>query len=102
RVLVDDYNIGRVIARPFVGADAKSFRRTGHRRDFAVPPPAPTLLDRLVASGGEVVAIGKIADIFAHTGISRGVKADGNAALMEATAKCWETLPDRSLLFTNF
>jgi phosphopentomutase len=102
RELVDDYNIGRVIARPFVGNDATSFRRTGHRRDFAVPPPAPTLLDRLLQSGGEVIAVGKIADIFAHQGIGREVKADGNAALMQATLDAWDAAGERSLVFTNF
>ncbi len=51
RILADPYNIGRVIARPFIGAPG-SFRRTAHRHDYAVPPPEPTLLDRLAAHGG--------------------------------------------------
>jgi phosphopentomutase len=101
RELVDPYNIGRVIARPFLGAPG-SFKRTGNRRDYATPPPAPTLLDRLVADGGEVVSIGKVADIFAHQGISRTVKADGNAALFDATLAAATIAGDRSLVFTNF
>jgi len=101
RDLVDPYNIGRVIARPFLGAPG-SFKRTGNRRDYATPPPAPTLLDRLVADGGEVVSIGKVADIFAHQGISRTVKADGNAALFDATLAAAKVAGDRSLVFTNF
>ncbi|MCH7895076.1 MAG: phosphopentomutase [Proteobacteria bacterium] len=102
RKLVDDYNIGRVIARPFVGDDKDSFERTGNRRDFSVLPPAPTVLDKLVDSGGEVISIGKIADIFAHQGITQKLKANGNAALFDATLTALESAPDRSIVFTNF
>ncbi|MEQ9328512.1 MAG: phosphopentomutase [Rhodospirillales bacterium] len=102
RRIVDDWNIGRVIARPFVGATAADFKRTGNRRDYATPPPAPTLLDRLEQAGREVVSIGKIADIFAHKGLTRKVKADGNAALFDATIDLLEETPDGGLVFTNF
>jgi phosphopentomutase len=102
RELVDEYRIGRVIARPFVGTNARDFVRTGNRRDYAVPPPAPTVLDELVASGGQVIGIGKIPDIFAHQGISREVKATGNAALFDATLDAMATAPDRSIVFSNF
>lgn len=102
RELVDQYNIGRVIARPFIGTDESNFTRTGNRRDLTVPPPAPTVLDKLVDSGGEVISIGKIADIFAHQGVTRKVKATGNAALFDATLAALETAPDRSIVFTNF
>ena len=102
RELVDEYNIGRVIARPFVGTDSSSFVRTGNRRDLAVPPPAPTVLDKLVDSGGEVISIGKIADIFAQQGITRKIKATGNAELFDATLEAMATAPDRSIVFTNF
>jgi phosphopentomutase len=102
RELVDEYRIGRVIARPFVGTSARDFVRTGNRRDYAVPPPAPTVLDKLVASGGEVIGIGKIPDIFAHCGISRSVKATGNAELFDATLEALATAPDRSIVFSNF
>ncbi len=101
RALVDQYNIGRVIARPFIG-NPGSFKRTGNRRDLATPPPAPTLLDHLTAEGGTVIAVGKVADIFAHKGISRTVKADGNAALFDATLAAAQEAGDRSLIFTNF
>lgn len=105
RELVDDYcgdhPIGRVIARPFVGNHAGDFKRTGNRRDYSVPPPAPTLLERLVDDGGEVIAIGKIADIFAQRGISRTIKADGNPALIEATLAALDTAGERSLVITN-
>jgi phosphopentomutase len=102
RELVDDYNIGRVIARPFVGTDSGSFVRTGNRRDLTVAPPSPTVLDKLVASGGEVISIGKIADIYAHQGISKKIKATGNPALFDATLEALATAPDRSIVFTNF
>jgi phosphopentomutase len=102
RELVDDYNVGRVIARPFIGTSAKNFTRTGNRRDLTVPPPSATLLDRLVDSGGEVISVGKIADIFAHRGISRKIKATGNAALFDATLEALRDAPDRSIVFTNF
>jgi phosphopentomutase len=102
RELVDEYRIGRVIARPFVGTASSNFVRTGNRRDLTVPPPSPTVLDKLVESGGEVIGIGKIPDIFAHKGISRKVKATGNAALFDATLEAVETAPDRALVFTNF
>lgn len=102
RELVDEYKIGRVIARPFVGDSPASFKRTGNRRDLTVPPPSATLLDKLVASGGEVISVGKIADIFAHQGVTQKIKASGNAALFDATLKAMETAPDRSIIFTNF
>ena len=102
RQLADDYNIARVIARPFVGSAADNFARTGNRRDLSVEPPAPTLLDSLVAAGGEVVSVGKIADIFAHRGISRKIKATGLDALFDATLAQWDQAQDRSLVFTNF
>ena len=102
RELLDDYNVGRVIARPFVGDSGKNFVRTGNRRDLTVPPPAPTVLDKLVASGGEVVSVGKIADIFAHKGITRKIKAGGNAALFDATLGALAEAPDRTIVFTNF
>ncbi len=101
RELVDDYNIGRVIARPFIGTGADDFERTANRRDLAVPPPAPTLLDKLVEAGGSVIGIGKIPDIFAHRGITQKIKAAGNPALIDATLEALGEAPDRSIVFTN-
>ncbi|PLX37982.1 MAG: phosphopentomutase [Hyphomicrobiales bacterium] len=102
RELVDPLNIGRVIARPFVGEDAESFVRTANRRDFSVPPPAPTLLDVAKDAGRSVIAVGKIADIFAHQGITRTVKAAGNDALFDATLDAVADAPDGALVFVNF
>ena len=102
RELVDEYNIGRVIARPFDGGDAATYTRTGNRRDLTTPPHADTLLDKLVAAGGEVISVGKISDIYAHQGISKKIKATGNAALFDATLDALHDAGDRSIVFTNF
>jgi phosphopentomutase len=102
RELVDEYNIGRVIARPFVGDGPDSYVRTGNRRDLTTPPHADTVLDKLAASGGEVISIGKISDIYAHQGITKKIKASGNAALFDATLAALGEAGDRSIVFTNF
>ena len=101
RRLVDPYNIGRVIARPFVG-DEGAYTRTGNRRDLATPPPEDTLLDVLAGAGHDVISIGKIADIFAHRGLTQKIKATGNMALFDETLKAAKTAPDGALIFTNF
>lgn len=101
RRLVDPYNIGRVIARPFIGNAEEGFLRTANRRDYATPPPAPTVLDKLRSAGGQVVSIGKIADIFAHQGITEKHKADGLEALVEKTLQVMKSAPKQSLIFTN-
>lgn len=95
-------NIGRVIARPFIGEKRGAFQRTANRRDYTTPPPEETLLDRLTAQGGEVWSIGKIADIFAHRGIGRKLKAENNAGLFDATLDAMSEAGDRALIFTNF
>jgi len=102
RGLVDPLNIGRVIARPFTGSSRASFQRTGNRRDFATPPPAPTLLDRATAVGRDVVSVGKIGDIFAHCGTGRVLKASSNDALFSRTLEGLGSLGDGGLLMSNF
>ncbi len=102
RRLLEPYNIGRVIARPFVGQSADDFARTANRRDYSVEPPAPTVLQKLADDGGEVIAIGKIADIYAHCGVTRTIKASGHEALMAATLAALDEAGDRSLVMTNF
>lgn len=98
----DALNIGRVIARPFVGSSAADFERTGNRRDFAIAPPKPTLLNRLEDAGHKVIAIGKIGDIFAHTGITAVHKAHGNGVVGEMTLKAMKDARDGDLVFANF
>jgi phosphopentomutase len=102
RKLVDPLNIGRVIARPFIGESPADFERTANRRDFAVPPPEPTLLDRLVARGSRVIGMGKIGDIFAHSGVSEVRKAPGNMALFDKTLAAMDDAGDGDLVFANF
>ena len=99
--LVKPYNIGRVIARPFLGENG-NYRRTSNRHDYAVPPPSATLLDHVKDAGGEVVGLGKISDIFATKGISRVVKGADNMALFDALLKVTDDVGDKSLTFVNF
>jgi phosphopentomutase len=77
RLLTAPHNIGRVIARPFEGRPG-AFVRSPERRDFSVPPPGPTVLDRLQEARVDVLAVGKIHDIFSGQGITEGRYADSN------------------------
>ena len=102
RRLADPLRIGRVIARPFVGEHAGAFVRTPNRKDFATPPPEPTLLDRVVQEGRKVFAVGKIGDIFAHRGISDLRKAPDNMAMFDAALAAMREAGDGDLVFANF
>ena len=102
RKLVDDYNVGRVIARPFVGEKPGEFQRTGNRRDYATPPHEPTLLDIYKEQGKNVISIGKISDIFAGSGITRSVKAHGNDALIDAWLQEIDSPTEDAIIFANF
>ncbi|MEH6452733.1 MAG: phosphopentomutase [Psychromonas sp.] len=102
RELVDEYHIGRVIARPFDGTKSTNFARTGNRHDYSVKPPAPTLLDRMKEAGGEVVSVGKISDIFAAQGITKATKANGLEALFDASLEELKLAGDQTIIFTNF
>ncbi|WP_449256961.1 phosphopentomutase [Bosea sp. (in: a-proteobacteria)] len=101
RGLVDPLRIGRVIARPFTGSPEKGFTRTGNRKDFAIPPPEETILDRLTAQGRSIVTIGKIGDIFAHRATGSEIKPFGNHAMVEAALEAWDGLPDGGFCFVN-
>lgn len=100
--LVQPYKIARVIARPFVGTCAEDFVRTTNRHDYAVPAPEQTLLDKMTAAGGSVYAVGKIADIFAHRGITKHYAAGGLDKLVDATVQAVQDAPDNTIVFTNF
>ncbi|WP_026608600.1 phosphopentomutase [Methylocapsa acidiphila] len=102
RRLCDPLNVGRVIARPFLGDADKGFERTPRRKDFAIPPPLGNLLERLVHAGHEIVSIGKVGDIFAHCFTGREVKRDSDMAHFDATLESLRALPDGGLIFTNF
>lgn len=101
RSILDELNIGRVIARPFIGDSAENFERTGNRRDYSVLPPAPTVLDKIYKAGTHVISVGKIADIFAHQGISEKTKATGLDALLDASIDHLRNAPNNRLIFTN-
>lgn len=93
--------VGRAIARPFVGQEG-AFQRTGNRRDFAIAPPAPTLLDWAEGAGRATHAIGKIGDIFSHRGIGKLWKAKNDAGLFEHLLTLTDSAEEGSLTFANF
>ena len=99
---VKPYNIGRVIARPFVGEKKGEFVRTKNRHDYAVSPFGDTILDRAKENKIEVVAIGKIADIYAHKGLTKEVKASGLEELWDVTLREVKNLKGDGIVFTNF
>ena len=79
------WRVGRVIARPYVGRKRGEFKRTSNRRDYALAPPAPTVLDALQQAGLEVTGVGKIGDIFSGQGLTRSLHSDSSVQGMEQT-----------------
>jgi phosphopentomutase len=102
RELTYDLKVGRIIARPFLGETAKTFERTGNRKDFAITPPSPTLLKVASDAGRHVISVGKIGDIYGHVGTGDEVKVSGNAAMMDKVTALMPTLKDDGFLMTNF
>ncbi len=102
RKLCNPLRIGRVIARPFVGEKQGEFARTGHRRDFAVPPPGETLLDLCVQVKRDVYGVGKISDIFTGRGVTKVLKAPENESQFDKTLEAIAEAKDGDLVFTNF
>ncbi len=102
RRLLEPWNIGRVIARPFVGTVDAGFTRTGNRHDYALEPPGHTLLDAVCEVGHAVHAIGKISDIFAARGVTHKRLASGHDALFDATVEALAQAGDGDLIATNF
>ncbi|MEM7643623.1 MAG: phosphopentomutase [Pseudomonadota bacterium] len=98
--MLHEMRVGRVIARPFIGADGQ-WERTPNRKDFAIMPPAPTLLDAVQGAGRRTHAIGKISDIFSGRGVDSAAKGP-DAALMRHLADAVRDMPDGSLTFANF
>lgn len=78
-MLQGKHGVGRVIARPFEGGCAADFRRTPRRHDYSLAPPGRTLLNVLADAGRDVIAVGKINDIFAGSGVTRAIPTGGNA-----------------------
>jgi phosphopentomutase len=91
--------VGRVIARPFIGRPG-SFRRTGNRMDFAIPPPDRTLLDHLRDSGFSTIGVGKIPSIFDFKGISEHLPAHDNIESIDRTIEALGNTPE-GLIFAN-
>ena len=84
KMLTGEHAVGRVIARPFIGTEG-NYTRTPNRHDFALKPPKATMLDDLKAAGRDVIAVGKINDIFAGSGVTEAIPTKGNADGMEKT-----------------
>ncbi len=106
-ILVGEHGVGRVIARPFVGTSG-NYTRTPRRHDFSLLPPGDTMLDVLKAKGKDVIAVGKINDIFAGKGITEYVYTSGNAEGIERTLEyldkdfdglCFINLVDYDMLY---
>ena len=106
-LLVGKHGVGRVIARPFIGAPG-NFKRTSNRHDYSLEPPKQTLLDAVKAAGMDSIAVGKIYDIFAGQGITEHVynksNADGmqhtlNYAAKDFTGLCFVNLVDFDMLY---
>lgn len=106
-LLTGDYAVGRVIARPFEG-EYPNFKRTTNRHDFSLLPPQPTMLDALKENGHDVIAVGKINDIFAGRGVTKSIHTTGNADGMQKTLAladedfsglCFVNLVDYDMLY---
>ncbi|UXU76255.1 MULTISPECIES: phosphopentomutase [unclassified Paracoccus (in: a-proteobacteria)] len=99
--MVHPMRVGRVIARPFLGQEG-GFYRTANRRDYAIAPPAPTLLDVAQDAGRQTHAIGKIGDIFSHRGIGALHKGQSDADLAGHLLRLGDEAAPGSLVFANF
>jgi len=98
-ILQDEWKVARVIARPFIGTEG-NFIRTANRRDFAIEPPSPTLLENVKDGGYEVVGIGKISDIFTGKGITKNVHTENNLDGIEKIINSMSEVK-RGLVFAN-
>jgi len=99
--LIHSLNIGRVIARPFLGSKDEGWRRTKNRKDYAMLPPSPVLIDWVKAAGGKTYSIGKIGDIFSMRNIDFNVTGS-DADLMQQLEEHTHFADDGSLIFANF
>ena len=81
----DEWRVGRVIARPYIGMKKGEFKKTSNRRDYALKPPAPTVLNALKDAGNDVIGVGKIHDIFCGEGITKTYHSESSVHGMEQT-----------------
>mgnify|MGYP000775171190 FL=1 len=86
----DEWRVGRVIARPYIGMKKGEFKRTSNRRDYALKPPAPTVLNALKDAGNDVIGVGKIHDIFCGEGITKTYHSESSVHGMEQTIEIAE------------
>jgi phosphopentomutase len=100
RDLLNEMRIGRVIARPFV-TTGHGYERTANRRDYGVPPPFPTLLNRAQAEAREVVSVGKIGDLFCHSATGRELKGKDNTAVFDQAVEAALHLGQGGLMMVN-
>ena len=101
RAHVDPLNIGRVIARPFIGSPQTGFQRTPRRKDFAMQAPVGNLLDRAFGGSRALITIGKIGDIFSHRNTGCELKAISDMGHFDKVVECFGDLPDGGLIFAN-
>ncbi len=99
-ILTGPHEVGRVIARPFVGAPGAFVRDGAARHDYAVPPPSGMLLDRLAERGVPVWSVGKISEVFLGRGVAHSAKTRDNAEGMQRTLDALGEL-ERGLIFAN-
>jgi len=97
----DEWKVGRVIARPYLGKKKGEFKRTSNRHDYAVKPFGTTVLDALKADGKDVISIGKISDIFAGEGITESLKSKSSVHGMEQTIEAAKEKDFHGLCFVN-
>jgi phosphopentomutase len=95
-----EHNIGRIIARPFVGPGRGQFKRTANRKDFSVRPTGMTVVERVHRAGKQVIGLGKIADIFDRVGIDTEIRTESNSDGMKKTIDLIRE-SDAELIFTN-
>ncbi|WP_284443164.1 phosphopentomutase [Buchnera aphidicola] len=104
RAILDQYKykVARVIARPFIGNNKLNFQRTGNRRDFSIKPFSTTVIKKLIdEKEGQVVAIGKVSDIYGGVGISKEIKSTGLNELCNATINEMRIAVNNTIIFTN-
>src|SRR5690606_33689202 len=99
-VLVGEHGVGRVIARPFIGNEQDGFTRTPNRHDFSITPPSNSLIDFLAESGHEVIAVGKINDLFGGRNISQYYPAKSNMDSLNQLLKALDE-NDSGFIFVN-
>lgn len=100
KLLQGEHGVGRVIARPFIGEGNGNYTRTAHRHDFSIEPPKVTMLDQLKEAGKDVLAVGKINDIFVGKGITEYVYTTGNPDGIDKTLE-WMDRDFDGLCFVN-